>query len=134
VTGFIRGIFGSQPKADQPAQEKPKVKEKAQKEDKSNEFYLPFEEAQTFGNLDYMKKSVKTRRTFPKAKVGEDNEFVQEVSAMEQSSPSQPKTMAPEEKAIAPSPTQANAETSERRRSDSSMDMFRNMARDMKKG
>jgi hypothetical protein len=145
VTGFIRGLFGSKSNG---AEEVPQPKEA---------FYLSDDDAKTFGNIDYMRSSVKTRRTFPKQVVGEDNEFIQEVSATkkltEAEKPKQPYSpfngyaLQPTEPSSngassnGASSNGASAKPAESsspapsapRRTDSSMDMFRNMARDIKK-
>jgi hypothetical protein len=112
VIGFIKGLFGS---SNEEATPQPK-----------DAFYLSNDDSKTFGNIDYMRSVKKTRRTFPKQAVGEDNAFVQEVSATDKVTAAQPSFTS------AFTPT-ASPETAERRR-DSGMDAFRNMARDMKKG
>jgi hypothetical protein len=134
VTGFIRGLFGSKPKKD--------IEEVVQPKDA---FYLPTDDAKTFGNIDYMRSSKKTRRTFPKQIVGEDNEYFNEVSSTKKidakdkppvdNSPfngysAQP--VKPAESASSSFQPPAKSEK-ERRQPDNSMDMFRNMARDLKK-
>jgi hypothetical protein len=137
VTGFIRGLFGSKSKGN--TEGLPQSKDA---------FYLPDDDAKTFGDIDYMRSSKKTRRTFPKQAVGEDNEFFNEVSSTQKSdlkdqptlsSPfnttpltgSQPASKPSESLSSSSSSTPSNS--SERRRSDPSMDVFRNMARDIKK-
>jgi hypothetical protein len=93
-----------------------------------------------------MRSSKKTRRTFPKQAVGENNEFFNEVSSTKKSDlKDQPASSSPfnttplnsSQPASNPSESSPSSSTSsnsaERRRSDPSMDMFRNMARDIKK-
>jgi hypothetical protein len=136
VTGFIRGLFGSKSKRD------------AEKFSQSKEaFYLPDDDAKTFGDIDYMRSSKKTRRTFPKQAVGENNEFFNEVSSTKKSDlKDQPTFSSPfnttplngsqpaSKPSESPSSSPANSSNSaERRRRDPSMDVFRNMARDIKK-
>ena len=48
-------------------------------EDRKEAFFLDPDEAISLGNVEYMRKAVKIKRTFPKAKGG--GELVQEVSA-----------------------------------------------------
>ncbi|MBW4515464.1 MAG: hypothetical protein KME11_09590 [Timaviella obliquedivisa GSE-PSE-MK23-08B] len=135
MTGFIRGLFGSKSKRD--SEETPQSREA---------FYLPDDDAKTFGDIDYMRSSKKTRRTFPKKIVGEINEFINEVSSMKKSDRKEPPTVSPfnttplngsqppSKPSEPPSSSPSNSSnSSERRRSDPSMDMFRNMARDIKK-
>jgi hypothetical protein len=134
VTGFIKKLFGSKSnKVDAVEQAPP-----APKATNGNAYYLDFDEARTFGNLEYMRTSKSVRRSFPKEKVGKDNASVRSVSAMEMqngkvmpaSQPAAP--IAP--KPIAKASEAGSDNNSSRRSSDSSMDMFRNMARDIRKG
>jgi hypothetical protein len=133
VTGFIRGIFRSKPKADtepqeaKPAKPQPQPKAKRQPKAKAEAYYLDADDAKTYGDIDFMRKATQTRRTFPKNKFGDDNAFVQAVSSIEKLVDEGKITQAEAEAAI------KDAEVEARRRSDSSMDMFRNMARDIRK-
>jgi hypothetical protein len=138
VTGFIRGLFGSKKKVEE---------EIIQPKDA---FYLPADDAKTFGNIDYMRSSKKTRRTFPKQIVGEDNEFFNEVSATGKVDPkdkppvdtspfngyaAQPAAKPANTASPSPSPSfqPPTKPATDRRQPDTSMDIFRNMARDIKK-
>jgi hypothetical protein len=97
-------------------------------------FYLDTDEAKTLGNLDYMRSSKSVRRTFPKAKLGQDNELVRKISAME----AERLGIIPGTTPVASQPTAPSAAaeqtTSARRTADSSLDLFRSMAREIKKG
>lgn len=135
MTGFIRGLFGSS-KAQSVEAEAPKKVDRQPKE--SQEFFLDMNEARTYGNLEYMQTAKKVKRTFPKtASQPEELELVQEVSAMDQrivaegaESASLPIT----ETQTASSPTiSSSSEAAERRKTDTSMDMFRNMAKQIRK-
>jgi hypothetical protein len=137
VTGFIRGLFGSKSKGD--------IEEVVQPKDA---FYLPIDDAKTFGDIDYMRSSKRTRRTFPKQAVGEDNEFFNEVSSTQKAKRAEksafstsPFNTAPLADSNGSKPSESSSTepsissgSSDRKRTDSSMDMFRNMARDIKKG
>jgi hypothetical protein len=139
VTGFIKKLFNAKPKADQSVEQvqMPPARQEAA-------FYLDADAAKTLGDLDYMRTSKSIRRTFPKAKLGKDNASVRSVSAMAMqngggasgnlSNAAPEPRMNPQK--MASQPTEgANAEIStERRSSDSSLDMFRNMAREIRKG
>ncbi len=137
------------------------------------DFFLSPDDAQTMGNIEYMRTSRRTRRTFPKTLKNQNGSaFENEVSSMDNrnnlyknsntnqnttentvfnptpSSQSQPgitggsavnqtnqgqpqynfQQSAP---APAPAPTQESPE--KRRQSDNSMDMFRNMAKNIRK-
>lgn len=133
MVGFIKKIFGSKSNNNE---EKPK-RQKA--------FYLDPDEAKTYGDIDYMRESRKTRKTFPKTLGNpEGSELVEEVSAMDKKSlsksnsnqqngktdnqPSQETTLEGKMSSAKDDPA-----LQQRRKSDSSLDAFRNMARDIKK-
>ncbi len=113
MTGFIRGLFGGSKKDDVAPQPKPK-KETA-------EFFLDFDTARTFGDIERMRKEVEVHKSFPKGTV-----------PVEQ--PAKPKPAASSKTDSTPS---ANASTSgdtlERRKSDRNLDAFRSLAKDLKK-
>lgn len=102
-------------------------------------YFLDADQAKTFGNIDYMRTSKTVKRTFPKtAGNGGTFERVQTVSAMEAAKAAALKAAMDQagtdaaKAAANPSEIKPGSEA-DRRRSDSSMDMFRNMARDMRK-
>lgn len=128
MVGFIKGLFGSKKSQDVVVEQQRTPVEPTQT---AKTYFLSEDDAKTLGNIDYMRTPKKIRRTFPKtASTGKSSEFIQSVSSMEMvrdgqspSVPSVPTSSAPA------TPSQ----TEERRRSDSSMDMFRNMAKDIKR-
>jgi hypothetical protein len=125
MTGFIRGLFGGKDKAEQP-----------KAPDSQASFYLNPDDAKTFGNIDYMRSSKTVKRTFARKKgVTGELESIRKVSATESQRLREDGT--PEPKAaeqMKPSPEAKNEETSfNRRQFDTNLDMFRNMAKDMKK-
>lgn len=128
MIGLIKGLFRSKPKAEVVDIEQVEATAPMQK---PGAFYLSPDDAKTFGDIEYMRTAKTVRRSFPREKFGEDNEFVQAVSAMGKMAEelSLGSAAANDIKAI----SQADAEIAQRRQSDSSMDMFRNMARDMRK-
>jgi hypothetical protein len=149
--GFIKGLFRSKPKAE--AAELPAT-DAPQPQNKAGVYYLSPDDARTYGNVEYMRSVKSIRRTFSKKKVGEDNEMIRTISALEmqkamqngQAVPLQPMskpmsngtangaTNGSANNGSAPAPKAAETPTNtERRRADDSMDMFRNMARDLKK-
>ncbi len=98
-------------------------------------FFLNPDEAETLGNVEYMRKKNIIRRTFPKLKgASKGAELISEVSATEQkiSKGNETSMSKPADNKASTSETSANTD-SQRRRADSSMDMFRNMAKDIKK-
>ena len=135
MVGFIKNLFGS--KDDNNGEQAPRQKQKA--------FFLDPDEAKTYGDIEYMRKPNTVRRSFPKSLGNpEGGEQVEEVSALEKKSLSKPKSNQPQmnQSASASQSTtgegqmysaQDDPKIEERRKSDSSLDMFRNMARDIKK-
>lgn len=97
--------------------------------DKQNEdsYFLDPDAAKTVGDIEYMRKSATVRRTFPKTKTGGGGEITIDVSSIDKR----------EIKNESNSEMTKTNETqvSERRTAKDSkgMDMFRNMARDIRK-
>jgi hypothetical protein len=116
ILGAIGGLFRSKSQEAQP--EAPQ---------QTGAYFLNADDAVSFGNIEYMRSSTSTRRTFPKAKLGEDNAFVQSVSSMKKAD------MKAQAIAEAKLPSLSEQPKTERRRADSNLDMFRNMARELKK-
>lgn len=131
------------------------------------DYFLSPDDSMTMGDIDYMRKSKRVRRTFPKTLKNPDGFAVEtEVSATEDRSgmfkgnnngqnvaantvfnptpstqsqpgvtggPAIPQTnekVQPEAAAPAPAPAPS---TKERRQTDTSMDMFRNMAKNIRR-
>lgn len=145
MTGFIRGFFGSKPQVEETSSasangatnnEASANNAVRQPQPASKAFFLSDDEAKSLGNIEYMRTPSKLRRTFPKAVGVEVNEMVSEISALEkkvQLSKAQGEIVNP---APTSTPESINLNTeaiAERRRTDNSMDMFRNMARNLNK-
>lgn len=131
MTGFIKKLFRSKSQDSEPSVDviKPAPVERG------NAYYLSTDEAQTFGNFEYMRSSKTVRHTFPKGKVGKDNAQVRVISSSAASSLNgaiPPAPLTPQ--AVNPANQSVNSDASARRRPDASLDMFRNMAREIKKG
>jgi len=115
-----------------------KNKDNQANDNKKGAFFLNPDEAKTMGNLEYMRESDKIRRTFPKTRTNQVTEIVKEVSSMEMSvqsnqSKGEKKISTPiTEKSETQVQPQAKS-TPSRRTADSSMDLFRNMAKEIKK-
>jgi hypothetical protein len=127
MTGFIRGLFGGKKEKQQPAPKAPK-NERA--------FYLSDDDAQTFGDIDYMRTSKTVKRTFAKKKgMSEEMESVRQISAMQKMNLDESgKPRSTSNQTSSGSPEVASEKPKlERRQADSNLDMFRNMARDIKK-
>lgn len=147
MTGFIRGLFSKKAtdEAAKPAPVEPPKQEKVERPKKekaarpsreSSAFFLESSEAQTYGNLEYMKASKKIRRTFPKTLDSPDSkEYIQELSAMGRVVPGQAKV-----EIVVPKPESESAQSApvedaaaQRRKAATDMDMFRKMAKDIRK-
>ena len=131
------GLFGGKKKQD-PSQSS---------ETQQGAYFLDPDSAKTFGDIDYMRTVKTVRRTFPKT-VANQGEFEQidSVSALDKMSGNMPSSNGSNgnssngsgamngqtSASAAPKPASENA-TSQRRTTDTSMDMFRNMAKDIRK-
>ncbi|NJL82614.1 MAG: hypothetical protein HC890_06010 [Chloroflexaceae bacterium] len=113
-------------KADQP--------QKSQQE----AYFLDADSAKTLGNIDYMRKPNVSRRTFPKTMGNTSTELIQEISALERKVVTGGNEYS-RSAAFSPKPAEAqktpdpDTTATQRRRADNNLDMFRNMARDIKK-
>lgn len=140
MTGFIRNLFGSRrplPGEDEQPQEQQVQPRQAAKPQSKEAYFLKPDDAKTMGDIDYMRTSKTIRRTFPKVRGGAGKEIVSQVSSEEMSqvdkfgvAQSQTKSAAQQPQESSPSLPKS---TPKRRNTDTSMDMFRNMARDLKK-
>ena len=106
----------------------------------NQDFFLNPDEAQTMGNINYMRKSVRVRHTFPKTLKNPDGfEVVKEVSSSEDRSVNSFDRDRSNDSAVnsslQPTPTISKAAPSypQSRPQGSNMDMFRNMARKIRK-
>jgi hypothetical protein len=137
MTGFIRGLFSrnnKQPRAPKPPKQ-------------TGAYFLSDDDAKSFGDIDYMRSSKVVKRTFARKKgQTEELESVRQISAMDKrdvnqnnfSSPLTSEAQAANSASSSSSfeQSQKPQESSFQRRSaktDTSMDMFRNMAKDIKK-
>ncbi|MEL6381925.1 MAG: hypothetical protein AAFQ89_05530 [Cyanobacteria bacterium J06626_18] len=131
MTGFIRGLFS---RNKQPGN--------------SGAFFLSDDDAKTFGDIDYMRSNKVVKRTFARKKGQEEMESVRQISAMDKrevdenglASKSVPQQTSQSSTSAASAFDKARSfETPkfERRTSskssDDGMDMFRNMAKDIKR-
>jgi len=129
MTGFIRGLFGrknSQSSAPQPKQ--------------TGAFFLSEDDAKTFGDIDYMRSSKVVKRTFARKKgQTEELESVRQISAMgmreldEQGLPAQSSSSQSASSFDAAKSTSSSDFQRRTAKTDTSMDMFRDMAKDIKK-
>ncbi|NEO85026.1 MAG: hypothetical protein F6J87_12355 [Spirulina sp. SIO3F2] len=102
----------------------------------SNDFFLEPDEAKTLGDIDYMRESNTVKHTFPGNKNnGGSFAIVKEVNSTEERTMSGPAAAASSSPSSASS-TSTNQPTFTPRRSsntDTGMDMFRKMAKGMKR-
>ncbi len=102
--------------------------------EKKEAFFLESDDAKSLGNAEYMRTPIKIKRSFPKTVNSEGGEVVKEVSAMEVKkiqANGQPAPSAKTDSAL--SPANSTPVNGDRRSSDNSLDMFRQMAKDLKK-
>ena len=112
-------------------------------EPQTGDFFLDFEEAQTLGDTEYMKQSKTIKRTFPKLKGNPGKTIISQVSAdnMRGVDPSQEASRSSSSfgsssastSAETPAPEMQPAPKMNNVKVDSSMDMFRNMAKKISK-
>jgi hypothetical protein len=107
---------------------------------KNEEFFLDSDDAKTMGDIDYMRKSKKVKRTFPNTIGGKGAKIVQEVSSLgktvtknDQISQSVPAFQSGESASVASTQAETKQVVEKRRSSDHSMDMFRKMAKSINK-
>jgi hypothetical protein len=131
VTGFIRGLFGSS----QPSEKTEKSQAGSVPSSDSGAFFLDSDSAKSLGDLDYMRASKTVKRTFPKtASDPEEKAVTVEISAMTKRVNGTVQTSASSaEIASQPISKPQSDVAAERRQADSSMDLFRNMAREIRK-
>jgi hypothetical protein len=104
-------------------------------------FYLNDDDAKTFGNIDYMRSSKTVKRTFAKKKgETEHMESIRQISALKASAADNNGVFSPLTQAVAEANSNGTAPDTgvvksarPRRKSSSDMDMFRNMAKDIRK-
>lgn len=126
MAGFF-GIGGKTKYVDEPEQQ-------PQSNGNKGAFFLEPDDAKSLGNIEFMRKAHKIKRSFPKTLKGAGTEVIAEISSLKKAvgkgidiaveAISKPES----------SQTTTQAPTNSVRRSaDDSMDMFRKMAKDIKK-
>lgn len=106
-------------------------------------FFLDADDAKSLGNIDYMRTPKTVKKTFPGMAGREGFETVEIVSNQEkrvEGEPTKPQFSAPTNNGngnlrngFSANSESETPETNGRRQADSSMDMFRNMAKDIRK-
>ncbi len=135
MTGFIRGLFGGNKNND--------AKEAAPKQPKrqAQAYFLDPDDAQSLGDVEFMRKSFEIKRTFPKVRNNPSFSVTKQVTATSETigddSNSSNGASASSNASNGSTPSSPTPQpTSQPRRpssTDSNMDMFRKMAKDMKR-
>jgi hypothetical protein len=101
----------------------------------SKDYFLDSDDAQTFGNINFMRKSVKVRHTFPKnLKNPNGFEVTKDISSLENSSLSDfPEKISPDTSFSSTTPQFSSSNNTKSTSNSNSMDLFRNMARNIHK-
>ncbi|MGB3494365.1 MAG: hypothetical protein WBA57_16680 [Elainellaceae cyanobacterium] len=130
MTGFIKGLFKKKDvdnNASASESEAPQGK---------GAYFLKPDDAKTFGDIDYMRTSKTVKRTFAKG-----DARVRQISAMNEAEVNgttgfsqPPKPTAQPAPQTETSTFKPSSSETKRRSPDSNMDMFRNMAKDIRKG
>lgn len=123
MAGFFGGLFNRKAEAADAANP-----------NDADTFFLDADRAKTYGDIDYMRTAKTVRKTFPKMKGSQEGlEVIEQISATKKSDITGTQNSSAGE-SFKPQPsTQTSPQSAERSRSDTSMDMFRNMARGIKK-
>ncbi len=97
----------------------------------AQDFFLPPDDAKTLGNIDFMRTKQSIKKTYPKGKRPDE---IVEVSAMERQTKSGDRMMQPKPTSVeTPKSVEPAVPQAPTRRPDKGMDMFRAMAREIKK-
>ncbi|WP_013321713.1 hypothetical protein [Gloeothece verrucosa] len=123
MAGFF-GIGGKTKYVDEPEQPT-----QSNGNGKSGAFFLEPDDAKSLGNIEFMRKAYKIKRSFPKTLKGAGTEVIAEISSLKKAL-AKGETIAIDTTSES---SQTSAANSARRSADDSMDMFRKMAKDIKK-
>jgi hypothetical protein len=100
-------------------------------------FFLEPDEAKSMGDIDYMRKARKVKKSFPSSKAwGAGFEVEEEISATEKNG-FKPQPLSSNASSsfssVSSAASEVKSETVQRRKADNNMDMFRSMAKDIRK-
>ncbi|BAQ65176.1 hypothetical protein [Geminocystis sp. NIES-3709] len=100
-------------------------------------YFLNPDESKTFGNIDYMRKTKTVKRTFAKSISGGGGELVKEVSALKMTKKNSNQTGFNSSSTTSSETSESNSsftpDSQRLRKTDTTMDTFRNMAKQIKK-
>ncbi|MGB3139072.1 MAG: hypothetical protein WBG38_02920 [Nodosilinea sp.] len=137
MTGFIRGLFSGKGKAKNPGEADRRVPQRPNIEPVAGSYYLNADDAKSYGDIDYMRSSKTVRRTYAK-KRGDtaERESIRQISALEavrlQENGQLPE-IKPARQGSFSQPAAKSDASADRRKVDTNLDMFRQMAKDIKK-
>lgn len=101
---------------------------------KKEAFFLEADDAKSLGDAEFMRKPLQIKRSFPKTLNSNGAEVVKEISSLEIKTVQANGQVKNTPAAAAPSvPATTEPVNNDRRSSDNSLDMFRQMAKDIKK-
>lgn len=129
--GGLGGLFSSKKSDPAPAPES-EPRWTYQPTEDANSYFLDADSAKTFGNIDYMRTAKAIKKTFPKVGGSQEGAEVIEVTSSLDKTESMSGAFTPGPKEPAPE-VKSSKDSSDRNRRDTSMDMFRNMAKGIKK-
>lgn len=102
--------------------------------EQKGEYFLDADDAKTYGDIDFMRTPAKVKHTFPKnTRNGGAFEVVTEVSSMDLKEASQAQKAAQAEETASFNVTPSSSTQRRKTSSDSSMDTFRQMAKQMRR-
>lgn len=134
MTGFIRGFFGNN---DKQIEAVPAQQANTEKREKAQAYFLEMDDARTMGDVDYMRAAKTVRRTFPKSAGGTEKEVIRQVSSTSEFLVDKLKSASTTPSITSSTPTASaqpqTTEGAERRRVDTNLDMFRSMAKEIRK-
>lgn len=103
----------------------------AQSNGQKGAYFLEPDDAKSFGNIEFMRKAHKIKRSFPKTLKGVGKEVVAEISSLKKALAND---LGIASEATSKSESSDTTQTKPVRRSaDNNMDMFRKMAKELKK-
>ncbi len=130
MTGFIRGLFGGN--KDKAAKQTNEPK----RQRSSDAFFLDPDDAKTLGDAEFMRRPFEIERSFPKVRDNPGFSIKKRVTSTTEiiddgTQPEGPSTSA--NNGAAPTQPDSSSTPSRRSNTDTSMDMFRKMAKQIKR-
>ena len=121
MTGFIRGLFGKSKKDDAAGEKKD-----------ANAYFLDADSSKSFGDIDYMRTARAVRKSFPKG-FGETTEVVSSINKKEAEEEKKAEAEKSETEKQKIEPKAQFSKPDGVASASTNMDMFRKMAKDIRK-